>query len=106
MMPSILAACSCRIAKHVSIAAMWSVPLQYSAISLFFFNHTPTTEIYTLSLHDALPILARATSSTPAHLGRPSSRICEESRKIPMEERSEEHTSELKSRRDLVCRLL
>src|SRR5690349_23930012 len=64
---------------------------------IFFFNDTATTEIYTLSLHDALPI------STPCDedvgfdsyfhfTGAPG--------------RSEEHTSELQSRRDLVCRLL
>src|SRR6266496_6666151 len=61
----------------------------------FFFNDTATTEIYTLSLHDALPISTRGrTSSCP----RP--RPCRRSW------RSEEHTSELQSRRDLVCRLL
>src|SRR5271167_5213076 len=62
----------------------------------FFFNDTATTEIYTLSLHDALPIWpvywnAAATSMPPE---RPSA------------SRSEEHTSELQSRFDLVCRLL
>src|SRR6266496_2177384 len=63
----------------------------------FFFNDTATTEIYTLSLHDALPIsgrrsCARASWPSPARTWA-----------IP---RSEEHTSELQSRRDLVCRLL
>src|SRR6266576_7178137 len=61
----------------------------------FFFNDTATTEIYTLSLHDALPI--RPTSATCAVRPRPSE---------PWKWRSEEHTSELQSRRDLVCRLL
>src|SRR3954471_25101305 len=64
----------------------------------FFFNDTATTEIYTLSLHDALPIyLAWPWSrpwSRPPH-SPPRRRV-----------RSEEHTSELQSRRDLVCRLL
>src|SRR5215469_4396905 len=63
----------------------------------FFFNDTATTEIYTLSLHDALPILnfrRWTTSST-----RPK-------RPRVFSSRSEEHTSELQSRRDLVCRLL
>src|SRR6266496_6445177 len=63
----------------------------------FFFNDTATTEIYTLSLHDALPIWAWfAIQTSPAgRVGR-----CSRS------SRSEEHTSELQSRRDLVCRLL
>src|SRR6267378_8021720 len=63
----------------------------------FFFNDTATTEIYTLSLHDALPI-----SSVPP---RTCAWLCAGSMaKAP--KRSEEHTSELQSRRDLVCRLL
>src|SRR6266496_6633218 len=61
----------------------------------FFFNDTATTEIYTLSLHDALPISWVCT----AVYARPHT-ICEQPT------RSEEHTSELQSRRDLVCRLL
>src|SRR5471030_3060331 len=66
--------------------------------SFFFFNDTATTEIYTLSLHDALPISAR-----------PSLRLRHDSRwaqASPRTERSEEHTSELQSLRHLVCRLL
>src|SRR5215469_16499812 len=66
--------------------------------SFFFFNDTATTEIYTLSLHDALPISGRlnGTTSWPSTCaGRSWSAG-----------RSEEHTSELQSRRDLVCRLL
>src|SRR5690349_22144423 len=68
----------------------------------FFFNDTATTEIYTLSLHDALPICrARATSKCRVGVtSRPSSVFGGRIR------RSEEHTSELQSRRDLVCRLL
>src|SRR2546422_1684284 len=66
--------------------------------AFFFFNDTATTEIYTLSLHDALPIY---------HLVRPArplaARHAEQRRP---EERSEEHTSELQSRLHLVCRLL
>src|SRR5471030_3534572 len=62
----------------------------------FFFNDTATTEIYTLSLHDALPISPLMTSGwmPPLEEGRSSSK------------RSEEHTSELQSLRHLVCRLL
>src|SRR5580700_7657258 len=65
----------------------------------FFFNDTATTEIYTLSLHDALPISTvgcACSSSTAAETPRGAS----------SSSRSEEHTSELQSRRDLVCRLL
>src|SRR6266704_3076518 len=70
-----------------------------SFLFLFFFNDTATTEIYTLSLHDALPI-------TP--IARPSgSRSAEAFRLVGMTSpRSEEHTSELQSRFELVCRLL
>src|SRR5471030_648098 len=66
--------------------------------SFFFFNDTATTEIYTLSLHDALPI--SRVHCVPA-VPRPSGCPCERARW-----RSEEHTSELQSLRHLVCRLL
>src|SRR3712207_9066504 len=91
--------------------------------SFFFFNDTATTEIYTLSLHDALPIFIA--------LGRPevgaSAYIAEIQRRLARQDRvryqlhamgtslegetadvlrSEEHTSELQSRQYLVCRLL
>src|SRR5215208_8247839 len=62
----------------------------------FFFNDTATTEIYTLSLHDALPI-----SCSPPSRTRPGGRSSRSSHR-----RSEEHTSELQSRGHLVCRLL
>src|SRR6266403_6413850 len=61
----------------------------------FFFNDTATTEIYTLSLHDALPILSWR-----------SMRYCSNRSCSISWTRSEEHTSELQSRRELVCRLL
>src|SRR5437899_5903363 len=65
----------------------------------FFFNDTATTEIYTLSLHDALPIFARRRPALGVRLeGRTGN--------IPSSGRSEEHTSELQSLRHLVCRLL
>src|SRR5205809_5728688 len=75
---------------------------------IFFFNDTATTEIYTLSLHDALPICIRARidmssiatgSSATMSFGRSA-------RTRPATTRSEEHTSELQSRLHLVCRLL
>src|SRR6266576_1754591 len=68
---------------------------------IFFFNDPATTEIYTLSLHDALPIFARPRRHRRRQ-GRPGARALE----VPDGRRSEEHTSELQSRRDLVCRLL
>src|SRR6266853_6410503 len=62
----------------------------------FFFNDTATTEIYTLSLHDALPIWPPPASATHR---RPAATT-------PRPPRSEEHTSELQSQSNLVCRLL
>src|SRR5690606_41661160 len=84
----------------------------------FFFQATPTPAIYTLSLHDALPICCRAISRTSSGAGgsrAPTSsrsgpatatpyRSCRPT--WPMQRRSEEHTSELQSRENLVCRLL
>src|SRR6266496_4461680 len=69
-----------------------------NCILFFFFNDTATTEIYTLSLHDALPISQRAALHREI-LEAPGW-------KLVLDARSEEHTSELQSRRDLVCRLL
>src|SRR5258707_9115795 len=66
----------------------------------FFFNDTATTEIYTLSLHDALPI-----SVPHAHCDR-STACRSPARPGRAGDRSEEHTSELQSRQYLVCRLL
>src|SRR2546426_3605973 len=71
--------------------------------SFFFFNDTATTEIYTLSLHDALPICAGSGPSGP-RAPRPRAR-CGPARRAPSS-RSEEHTSELQSPCNLVCRLL
>src|SRR2546422_11547903 len=78
----------------------------------FFFNDTATTEIYTLSLHDALPIcfsVAGAVSPVPIEGGLSEVRPGSASADNPHAEvrgRSEEHTSELQSRLHLVCRLL
>src|SRR2546428_9149062 len=84
---------------------------------IFFFNDTATTEIYTLSLHDALPI-SRLASADPAcqdaverplTRARPVDELREPERLARANRsgsRSEEHTSELQSRSDLVCRLL
>src|SRR5260221_3965383 len=74
--------------------------------SFFFFNDTATTEIYTLSLHDALPILGdesyRHSGPWLSEYDRTKWRAHYEIA-VP---RSEEHTSELQSHSDLVCRLL
>src|SRR2546426_11065812 len=78
----------------------------------FFFNDTATTEIYTLSLHDALPIWeyleARRTSEEKSLLSKLSKHL--ESYDVMVtwngRSRSEEHTSELQSPCNLVCRLL
>src|SRR5437588_7761103 len=79
------------------------MPTCHASTFFFFFNDTATTEIYTLSLHDALPIWERwsATTVIPSTAPRTSARpsCCAASR-------SEEHTSELQSHSDLVCRLL
>src|SRR2546428_7731491 len=69
--------------------------------SFFFFNDTATTEIYTLSLHDALPIWRRLLALLPEARTRGAGRG-----PLLAFARSEEHTSELQSRSDLVCRLL
>src|SRR5258708_26650329 len=83
-------------------------------LPLFFFNDTATTEIYTLSLHDALPISRdlgdhelgvgagdRGQGRGPAARRSPRTRVRGHRRR-----RSEEHTSELQSPDHLVCRLL
>src|SRR2546422_8358505 len=92
--------------------------------SFFFFNDTATTEIYTLSLHDALPIsVAKELYLSPATVATHVSHVLEKlgfssrveiaawivERRLRQEAdgpRSEEHTSELQSRLHLVCRLL
>src|SRR2546430_17652438 len=80
----------------------------------FFFNDTATTEIYTLSLHDALPILGvlDALVAQRVVLGhdddgrRQVAELGHQRRAVRLAARSEEHTSELQSQSNLVCRLL
>src|SRR5437899_9918093 len=75
----------------------------------FFFNDTSTTEIYTLSLHDALPISGPSEPRVPPRRGPRSRAAGERGRRgdrARRRRRSEEHTSELQSLRHLVCRLL
>src|SRR3970282_2004682 len=71
--------------------------------AVFFFNDPATTEIYTLSLHDALPISRPALSLVQLRDGSGPGRWRSGHR--PVRSRSEEHTSELQSHHDLVCRL-
>src|SRR5206468_12094144 len=68
----------------------------------FFFNDPATTEIYTLSLHDALPISDADRGPIGGEI-RHRGHVAPRGRHL---RRSEEHTSELQSRSDLVCRLL
>src|SRR5436190_9140023 len=76
----------------------------------FFFNDTATTEIYTLSLHDALPIWCRLSYRSRGYVSFSSHRLLHDHdgrRGVDaLLTRSEEHTSELQSHSDLVCRLL
>src|SRR2546429_4831989 len=81
------------------------IALSYPLVNLFFFfNDTATTEIYTLSLHDALPIsfIMDSLLQDVARVG--TAARAQSTLKRP--DRSEEHTSELQSRLHLVCRLL
>src|SRR3989442_3868820 len=89
--------------------------------TVFFFNDTATTEIYTLSLHDALPIFTEVKEQFPEIANEDMRRywrrvvrmaaLCHDLGHLPFshaaeKQRSEEHTSELQSRPHLVCRLL
>src|SRR3712207_7136273 len=81
---------------------------ELSGCCFFFFNDTATTEIYTLSLHDALPICHHPDRRPGPDAGphRRAARRAAEVRARLLDRRSEEHTSELQSRQYLVCRLL
>src|SRR2546422_11198862 len=100
-MQTMLARSGPRARAVLVVCALLLLAPSYRFSIFFFFNDTATTEIYTLSLHDALPI-SRGS-------GCPTSR---RSRHTPGRRhrrdwsRSEEHTSELQSRLHLVCRLL
>src|SRR5690606_41580184 len=94
------------LSRYICLASIVRLrPFPHSShrvyFSFFFFNDPAATEIYTLSLHDALPICrppSRPTGSTPRTGTRGCAGRCAT--------RSEEHTSELQSRENLVCRLL
>src|SRR5215813_8502704 len=85
------------------VSSMARVIYSSTTESIFFFNDTATNEIYTLSLHDALPISRRNPATVRSLLAIGGRMIREE---LVFVARSEEHTSELQSRPHLVCRLL
>src|SRR5438034_11440695 len=93
---------------HMSLSSLLCVFTLFFLI--FFFNATATTEIYTLSLHDALPICSQSAQSRATHRDTPRRTISRTLSRNPgiarSRSRSEEHTSELQSHSDLVCRLL
>src|SRR2546426_11489834 len=81
----------------------------FSFFSFFFFNDTATTEIYTLSLHDALPIYRLREHAGDLAAGRSLDHLFDVFGAVEVATRvgrSEEHTSELQSPCNLVCRLL
>src|SRR2546422_2742294 len=80
--------------------------LLFPLFFFFFFNDTATTEIYTLSLHDALPICVRRARVVGRGRARRAAFARDRRRRGRGGGRSEEHTSELQSRLHLVCRLL
>src|SRR5437868_15533764 len=86
--------------RFLIIVIIYSLRLSYTFF--FFFNDPATTEIYTLSLHDALPICPCSPSASSVPAAPPNCTARARGRIA----RSEEHTSELQSRFDLVCRLL
>src|SRR3712207_9403318 len=96
---------------------MYIDEVQCNSLHGCFFNDTATTEIYTLSLHDALPISCTGTRPSPARESPPrpsTSAACQATPRVEpstsspttSSARSEEHTSELQSRQYLVCRFL
>src|SRR5437773_11072341 len=84
-----------------SISACILLLLLSSFPFFFFFNDPATTEIYTLSLHDALPIYSHHAGSLQG-----AAESLHQGTRADRHARSEEHTSELQSHHDLVCRLL
>src|SRR6266446_6916806 len=92
--------CCPRTAIRNSSDAFAAILASASLMRFFFFNATATTEIYTLSLHDALPI------SRGRGVGAPGRHLRIHPHLDAARKRSEEHTSELQSPCNLVCRLL
>src|SRR5260370_292089 len=103
--------CSVPLATVGGVATVWALspvagvtltPLMACAV-FFFFNDTATTEIYALSLHDALPIFATVAAVDGALAAAPGSVEVAVTCSVS---RSAEHTSELQPHLDIVCRLL
>src|SRR5207237_8337985 len=101
--------------SSVSLSIIVSSVILHSSSFFFLFTTPPTTDIYTLSLHDALPI--SPTRCATSRRSRRSARPCRTRKSSagsragwaspnPASPRSEEHTSELQSHLNLVCRLL
>src|SRR5256885_11424806 len=90
--------------QHMTIMLVFFIIiLTHLSFFFFFFNDTATTEIYTLSLHDALPIWpVLQNTHLVSGAASPKARPCH----VWIPGRSEEHTSELQSPCNLVCRLL
>src|SRR5260370_36230388 len=97
------------------MSSLFSLCLLFFSSLFFFFNDTATTEIYTLSLHDALPILATVSidvvnsapvAVTDSYTAHGAVQLLPELVANDNDPRSEEHTSELQSHLNLVCRLL
>src|SRR3989442_11045354 len=93
-----MSACQTGEENHLLDSSVRAGSRRCVRLPFFFFNDTATTEIYTLSLHDALPISTYTRSSTAGPM--------KNSGPAKFHWRSEEHTSELQSRPHLVCRLL
>src|SRR5206468_7852035 len=99
------------LSSSSGIVLLLTTPSSLFFFSFFFFTDTPTTELYTLSLHDALPIFIRefgASKLEQRMVLDAGSRVLRFETEVDWQDhpRSEEHTSELQSRSDLVCRLL
>src|SRR2546430_16597371 len=96
------------ISLHFLISILYLyIVRRISKFIFFFFNDTATTEIYTLSLHDALPISQPCQDSGHCReRPRDAVRVAEPRGAREVLRRSEEHTSELQSQSNLVCRLL
>src|ERR1019366_10152688 len=86
--------------RYIRVPCSYTSHLSFNTLHcfFFFFNDTAPTEIYPLSLHDALPISASTTTRAPVRFPRRWA--------AAISTRSEEHTSELQSLTNLVCRLL
>src|SRR2546427_13255032 len=92
--------------RHVCVITRPSICS--SCLFFFFFNDTATTEIYTLSLHDALPIWRPRPARRPLDEDQRRAVGARGAEDVlgEVQRRSEEHTSELQSQSNLVCRLL